>query len=245
MTPDRMRQLVAVSTIATVLSLIVVAALAVTVISQKDTVRNKADQAVVDTKASKPALEQTNDNARKASNDAKVAKKETVRNRVLLRETRTVLKQVGILGPRGAAGAPGIPGPGPTMLQIAIAVSRYCATHVCGQPPTTQQVADAIAIYCQTHECRGPAGPPGLDGPPGAQGADGPAGARGLAGADGTPGADGAAGTPGAPGTPGTPGATGATGPAIASWTWTDPTSGVVFTCTDPDGDLNYACAPA
>jgi hypothetical protein len=230
-----MRALVVVAAVATLLSLIVVGALAVTVISQKDTVRQKADKSVVDTKASKPALEATNDQATTAKRLAKSTKKDVVQNRVLLRETRTVLKQVGILGPRGLAGATGARGgvgPGPTTLQIAIAVAAYCETHTCGQPPTTQQVADAIAIYCQSHECRGPEGPTG---PPGTQGD------RGAAGTDG---ANGAAGADGAPGAQGATGATGATGPPIASFTFTDP-AGVVQVCTDPDGDLNYACAPA
>lgn len=36
-------------------------------------------------------------------------------------------------------------------------------------------------------------------------------------------------------------GPAGPTGPAVKSWSWT--AGGVTYTCSDPDGDLNYACA--
>ena len=61
-----------------------------------------------------------------------------------------------------------------------------------GRDPTAVQIADAVTVYCAAHE--GCAGPAGAAGAPGAEGASGPAGPAGATGADGAPGA---AGSPG------------------------------------------------
>ncbi|HZY09476.1 MAG TPA: hypothetical protein VFE69_17085, partial [Ilumatobacteraceae bacterium] len=62
----------------------------------------------------------------------------------------------------------------------------------------------------------------------GAQGQAGPAGAQGEVGPQGPV---------------GPPGAQGPQGPVIVSFTFVD-AAGVTFVCDDPDGDLNYQCAP-
>jgi hypothetical protein len=99
----------------------------------------------------------------------------------------------------------------------------------------------------------GPAGPQGLPGPPGVQGLPGPQGLRGLmgkpgvAGVPGPAGATGPQGPKGEPGKDGQDGADGAIGPVgpagyPASFTFTA-IGGQEMTCTDPDGDHNYACS--
>lgn len=98
----------------------------------------------------------------------------------------------------------------------------------------------------------GAAGATGATGPTGATGARGPRGLRGLMGLPGPTGATGATGPAGATGAKGEPGkdgadgATGATGPAgyPASFSFTS-IGGKTVTCTDPDGDHAYDCAPA
>jgi hypothetical protein len=105
--------------------------------------------------------------------------------------------------------------------------------------------------------CRGPSGPRGTPGIPGEGGDTGQPGADGQAGPQGPGPTDeqvqaniavycnayptscmGPKGDPGTPGSPGDP------GPAIQSFTFTygpEPLA-VTYTCTDPDGDLNYEC---
>lgn len=94
----------------------------------------------------------------------------------------------------------------------------------------------------------GAAGSPGGDGSTGASGSDGTAGSPGPAGPTGPPGPQGPRGEPGAagqdgqPGQNGQPGQPGADGEPPASFSFTD-VLGVVYTCTDPDGDRSYTCS--
>lgn len=97
----------------------------------------------------------------------------------------------------------------------------------------------------------GPAGVDGRDGRHGLDGKDGAAGQPGPPGAVGGPGPEGdtgatgepgATGPPGAQGEPGPAGAPGQPGPAPASFAFT--LGAITWTCTDPDGDLAYACQP-
>lgn len=108
----------------------------------------------------------------------------------------------------------------------------------------------------------GSAGSPGERGPKGDVGSTGSAGPQGDPGKDSTvpgpqggigpqgpPGADstvpGPAGPAGADGAPGATGATGPRGPAITSFTFSfvdGAGNQQTLTCTDPEGDLTYAC---
>lgn len=102
-------------------------------------------------------------------------------------------------GPSGEQGPPGmtpeaIPGPGPTALEVAAAVTSYCeqhddcrgpqgdkgvqgdtgATGPQGPGPTDAQIAAAVQAYCDAHNgCVGPPGPAGPAGPQGEPGAPG------------------------------------------------------------------------
>jgi hypothetical protein len=94
-------------------------------------------------------------------------------------------------------------------------------------------------------------GPPGPGGQEGSQGQQGPPGAQGPGPSDAQV-QDGVsaycAANPvnciGPKGDPGVPGPQGERGPAIQSFTYQD-ALGVSYTCTDPDGDLNYTCSPS
>lgn len=100
----------------------------------------------------------------------------------------------------------------------------------------------------------GPQGPQGLQGVPGVDGEDGqngadgatiagPTGATGTQGDTGATGPQGDTGPAGPPGPTGPPGATGAMGeqgPPPESFSFEN--FGVTYTCTDPEGDGNYAC---
>lgn len=92
----------------------------------------------------------------------------------------------------------------------------------------------------------GPAGPPGSPGPAGSPGvagspgAVGPSGAAGSPGSNGVNGQDGPAGVPGPAGSPGT---NGKDGSPPNSFTWTDPNSGVTYTCTRSASTGDYTCA--
>jgi len=95
----------------------------------------------------------------------------------------------------------------------------------------------------------GPVGLSGTPGPPGTPGSDGKAGDRGLDGHDGTQGPQGDPGPQGPRGDQGEPGASGAPGTdgaPPASWTWTDPLTGTVYTCTRSntnDRAPTYSCS--
>lgn len=96
----------------------------------------------------------------------------------------------------------------------------------------------------------GPTGAPGPTGPTGPTGVSGAVGEAGQNGSDGQPGATGAAGPAGPQGQPGPAGpsgAAGAPGQPPASWTWTDPNTGVTYTCTrdasSPDSSPTYSCS--
>ena len=82
----------------------------------------------------------------------------------------------------------------------------------------------------------GPVGAPGVVGPPGPEGPPGPQGAPGADGATGPQGPQGPAGPQGPPGEDGKD------GKPPASITFT--VLGITYACTDPDGDLVYACEP-
>lgn len=153
-------------------------------------------------------------------------------------------------------------GKSPTPQQVALAVAAYCnARGQCtppkpkdgkdgepGQNATSDQVAAAVASFCADDNCDGEDGKDGKDGANGTNGRsvtittfpiDGvPPGTRVVVSySDDTPSVafnifD---------GKDGEPGKVGPAGPAVKSWTWTD-TLGQQYTCTDPDGDLNYAC---
>jgi len=84
--------------------------------------------------------------------------------------------------------------------------------------------------------CVGPAGDKGDAGPTGSSGERGPKGDLGATGPQGDAGATGATGDTGA---------TGPQGPAIQSFTFTfvdGAGNQQTLTCTDPEGDLTYAC---
>jgi hypothetical protein len=94
-----------------------------------------------------------------------------------------------------------------------------------GRGPTDAEIAGAVSRFCSSrNDC---------------------VGARGPAGADST--VPGPQGPPGAPST--VPGPQGAAGPPVATFTFTftfvdgaGQQQTVTETCSDPDGDLNYAC---
>src|SRR5882757_4206653 len=120
----------------------------------------------------------------------------------------------------------------------------------------------------------GGTGPSGVPGEPGVDGSPGPSGAQGpaptdaqiatavqqylpgavaaylianppAAGPAGSTGPSGPSGASGPPGETGAQGETGATGPPIASWSWTDPDTGVVHVCTRSGGTVDaptYSC---
>lgn len=93
----------------------------------------------------------------------------------------------------------------------------------------------------------GTAGDDGQDGRDGRDGMDGltvvgPPGADGVDGKDGRDGVS-VVGPQGPAGPAGPPGATGATGPAgSAPVVFSFVAGGVLYTCTDPNGDLAYEC---
>jgi hypothetical protein len=89
----------------------------------------------------------------------------------------------------------------------------------------------------------GPAGSPGPVGSPGAAGSPGAVGPSGAAGAPGVNGSNGANGQDGAPGAPGPQGPQGPAGSPPSSFTWTDPNSGVTYTCVrNPPDSTSYTC---
>jgi len=148
-----------------------------------------------------------------------------------------------LVGPAGPAGAQG---PGPTDQQVQSAVDTYLVEHppagtvpdsavvsavdaylvvnppAPGPGPTQQQIAAAVSTYMAANPA--PAGPAGATG---SQGIQGPTGPQGVAGQDGSP------------------GAAGATGPAPAGWSWTDPSTGTTYTCTENSQTPapQYTCA--
>jgi len=123
---------------------------------------------------------------------------------------------IGLTGPQGVPGPPGSPGhEGPR-----------------GPAGTNGQAGKP-----------GTNGDPGVNGQPGATGAAGNDGATGPAGPAGEPGPQGEQGIQGPQGDKGEPGAQGEQGgrgpePESFSFTWLNQT----YTCTDPDGDGQYAC---
>lgn len=135
-------------------------------------------------------------------------------------------------GSSGASGAPGRDGlngsPGPS------GASGRPGTDATGRPG-----ADAT----------GRPGAPGVNatGAPGvnATGAPGAPGKDGVDGKDGAPGKDGTNGVDGT-GAPGTSGTSGVDGNPPEAWTWTDPATGVVYTCTrdvdSPATAPTYTC---
>lgn len=163
---------------------------------------------------------------------------------------------------QGAAGPPGPQGPGPSDVQVQVAVDVYLAAHppsanvstdalttvvtaylvqhppAPGPPPSDAQVSGAVSAYMAAHPA--PPGPPGPTGNPGPQGS---AGATGQTGAQGPVGSPGPQGVQGVPGPPGPQGPAGATGPPPGGWTWTDEL-GTTYDCV-PDGGSpmpHYTC---
>ncbi len=112
-----------------------------------------------------------------------VVRREQIRTRVIVRQTRTVLREIGVLGPRGERG------PLPTPAQVLDAVLRVCARGLCR--PTSEQLTTAFAAICGEDRCRGrdgKDGTPGRDGTNGADGVNGAPGRDGMNGVDGAPG---------------------------------------------------------
>jgi hypothetical protein len=148
----------------------------------------------------------------------------------------------GDTGDTGAKGDTGQRGPGPSDEQVDAAVARYCSTNVCGRPPTAQQVATAVLECANRGQCRGPMGAAGAAGEAGrAPTSDEVAGAvaeycrargfcMGLPGRNGQDGKDGRDGRDGADAAP------------IVQFTIT--VDGVLYVCTDPEGDRSYGCLP-
>lgn len=161
----------------------------------------------------------------------------------------------GLAGQRGVTGPQGVPGPhGPRGPK--------------GDPGAVGQSGDpgSPCLASLDPDCVGPPGPSGDKGdtgtagergPKGDLGATGPTGAAGDTGATGKTGDTGPAGSQGATGPQGDPGATGATGPqgptgptgatgpapAAFSFSFVDGAGNQqTLTCTDPEGDLTYAC---
>lgn len=143
----------------------------------------------------------------------------------------------GVRGPVGRRGPKGDPGPlGPKGDPCLASLDSECV----GPKGESGKAGDTGA-----KGDKGEAGAPGEPGVAGSKGDTGPAGAAGKTGETGPPGPPGPAGDPGPPGPTGSAGATGAAGPAVASFTFSFVDGAGVQqtrTCSDPDGDLNYAC---
>ena len=138
----------------------------------------------------------------------------------------------GVRGPRGLPGKPGAKGEdgAPCLASIDPA---------CVGPKGDAGTAGEAGA-------KGDKGDTGATGATGSKGDTGPAGATGDTGAQGPAGPPGPAGDPGPAGPAGPQGATGPAGSAPASFTFTFVDGAgqqVTLTCSDPDGDLNYACA--
>lgn len=112
---------------------------------------------------------------------------------------------------------------------IAVQVATFCALRSCAGEPGTPGAAGPA----------GPQGSTGAQGPAGPQGPTGPAGVNGSAGAQGEPGVQGPMGLTGPQGEPGPAGSQGAQGPPVGSFSF------LGLTCSDPEGDGQYACEPA
>ena len=145
--------------------------------------------------------------------------------------------QQGRPGATGRQGLPGVRGPaGPKGDPCLASVDPTCV----GPQGDSGKAGDAGA-----KGDKGEKGDTGAAGATGAKGDTGPAGATGDAGAQGPQGPPGPAGDPGPAGPAGPQGATGPAGAAPASFTFTFVDGAgqqVTMTCSDPDGDLNYAC---
>ena len=143
----------------------------------------------------------------------------------------------GLPGVRGPAGPKGDRGPlGPKGDPCLASVDPTCV----GPKGDSGTAGDAGA-----KGDKGEKGDTGATGAAGAKGDTGPAGATGNTGDTGPQGPPGPAGDPGPAGPAGPQGATGPAGAAPASFTFTFVDGAgqqVTMTCSDPDGDLNYAC---
>lgn len=142
---------------------------------------------------------------------------------------------------RGAAGPQG---PGPSDVQVQVAVATYLAAHPPAVNASAAQVEDAVSAYLLLHPPTPGPGPTqaqiaaavssylASNPPP-----SGPAGPTGSAGATGPQ---------GPVGPQGAQGPVGATGPPPAGWTWTDP-NGVTYNCSEDaqTPSPHYTCAAA
>jgi hypothetical protein len=143
-------------------------------------------------------------------------------------------------GPRGRRGPRGIPGASPKPpAPLPGPAGADGAPGEPGRAPTMDEIRQAVDAFCDVDDrCRGARGQDGQDG-------RGPTDAEIAAAVEAycaarnqCQGPQGQTGSPGADST-----VPGPQGPPVGSFTFTDAV-GVQQTCTDPEGDGSYACAP-
>lgn len=161
MTPAEVRRVLVFCGMAALTSVLISTVLAITVLTTRSDVSVNRSNAVTAKKRANVAQDTAAVAKTKAAvieHKQKALKRQVIQTRVLVRETRTILKQKGILGKTGATGRAGLagsPGPGPTATQINDAVTAYCASNPCGRPPTVEQVLEGLQRCSEGGGCRG------------------------------------------------------------------------------------------
>ncbi len=184
LSPERQTQLTLLCVTAALACLVFAGIVGTSTLGQQDQVADNAQKIEKTDDTAKVAKDVADDNrkdVKKAERRIVEIRRQNIRTRVVVRETRTVLREKGILGPRGE------PGPSPTPAEVITAVVAVCDRGLCR--PTVDQLVAALRVICGERACRGTDGKDGRDGTNGRDGTDGRDGVDGRNGVDGAAGA--------------------------------------------------------
>lgn len=181
--------------------------------SVSDDTQTAREQVTTVKKDASTAKHKATVNDRKVSKVAKTADRADARSKGTVRFLQGKQGSPGIPGVNGSPGRPGARGlQGPPGKDAVFPFDRFVDAVSAKLAPQLPTSEDVLKACADA--CVGP------------QGERGPQGETGK---------------PGPQGDIGSPGPQGIQGPPILSWTFTDAT-GQTQTCTDPEGDLTYAC---